>query len=86
MNRLEINIDENLSKEATVILAEMGLTPSDAISAVMRSVVHDRTFPLDLFEPNEETKKAMRESLDAKPGDLPSFSTVEELMRDLNLD
>jgi DNA-damage-inducible protein J len=81
---LQTRIDKELKKEAVAILAEIGLTPSDAVRVMMRSIVRERTFPLDLFAPNEETKAAMLESLDAKPGDLPSFFTVEELMADLN--
>jgi DNA-damage-inducible protein J len=81
---LQTRISKEIKKEATAILAEIGLTPSDAVRVMMHSIVRHRTVPLDLFEPNEETKAAMLESLNAKPGDLQSASTVDELIAGLN--
>lgn len=81
---LQTRIDEKLKKDATAILAEIGLTPSDAVRLLMTKVVKEGALPFEPFVPGPITEAAMRESLNAKPGSLESAATIEEFMAKLN--
>jgi DNA-damage-inducible protein J len=74
-------IDEHVKEEASAILAAMGLTVSDAFRLLLVRIANDKALPFEPLAPNAETIAAMRE---ARKGKLPSFATVDELMRDLD--
>jgi DNA-damage-inducible protein J len=76
-------IDEHIKEEATVVLAAMGLTVSDAFRIMLTRVAREKALPFEPLVPNDETIAAMKE---ARRGNLPSFATVEGLMADLNAD
>ena len=76
-------IDERVKEEATVVLAAMGLTVSDAFRILLTRVAREKALPFEPLIPNAETIEAMKE---ARRGRLPSFATVEGLMADLNAD
>ena len=78
-------IDAQVKEEASRILEQMGLTPSDGIRMFLTSVAKKKELPFhpfDFFEPNAETVSAMEE-LD-RGEDIASFETVEDLMKHLN--
>lgn len=74
-------IDERIKDEATVVLAAMGLTISDAFRILLTRIAREKALPFEPLVPNAETIAAMKE---ARGGNLPSFSSVDELMADLN--
>ncbi len=74
-------INGQLKEEASVILASIGLTVSDAFRMMLTRVVAERALPFDPLVPNETTIAAMRE---ARAGKLKSFDSVEALMADLH--
>lgn len=74
-------IDERIKDEATVVLASMGLTVSDAFRILLTRIAREKALPFEPLVPNAETIAAMKE---ARCGNLPSFSNVDELMTDLN--
>lgn len=74
-------IDERIKEEASVVLAAMGLTVSDAFRIMMTRVAHDKALPFEVLVPNAVTIQAMKE---ARRGNLKSFKSVEDLMADLN--
>jgi len=74
-------IDERIKKEATVVLAAMGLTVSDAFRLMLTRVAREKALPFEPLIPNEETIAAMKE---ARRGGLPSFKSVGALLADLN--
>lgn len=76
-------INEHIKEEATVVLAAMGLTVSDAFRILLTRVAHDKALPFEPLIPNANTIKAMKE---ARRGKLPSFITVKGLLTDLNAD
>jgi len=78
---VQARIDGAVKDEAAAVLAAMGLTVSDAVRLLLTKVARDHTLPFDLLVPNAETIAAMKE---ARQGNLASFTTVEELMADLN--
>lgn len=74
-------IDEHIKEEATIVLASMGLTVSDAFRIMLTRIAREKSLPFEPLVPNAETIEAMKE---ARSGNLPSFTTVEDLMADLN--
>jgi len=74
-------IDEHIKSEATIVLAAMGLTVSDAFRIMLTRVANEGALPFEPLVPNAETIAAMRE---ARQGKLPSFDNIESLMADLN--
>jgi DNA-damage-inducible protein J len=81
---LQTRLDEKLKRDATAILADIGLTPSDAVRLLMTKVVKEGALPFDLFVPGPITEAAMRDSLNAAPGAGRSFSHVDKFMEHLN--
>ena len=80
---VQTRIDSAIKKEAAAVLAEAGLTVSDAVRMLLTRVARERDVPFDLFRPNAETIAAMEE---ARAGNLASFDSIEALMADLNAD
>lgn len=77
-------INEDIKEEATVVLASMGLTVSDAFRLMLTRVAREKALPFEPLIPNEETIQAMKEAREGKK--LESFGSVEDLMADLNAD
>ena len=76
-------IDEHIKQEATVVLAAMGLTVSDAFRLLLTRVAKEKALPFEPLIPNAETIAAMKE---ARRGGLVAFNGVDALMADLNAD
>jgi DNA-damage-inducible protein J len=76
-------IDEHIKEEATVVLAAMGLTLSEAFRMMLIRVAREKALPFEPLVPNATTIAAMKE---ARRGGLKSFATVDDLMADLNAD
>lgn len=74
-------IDEHIKEEASVVLASMGLTVSDAFRLLLTRVAREKALPFEPLTPNETTIAAMRE---ARAGNLKGFDSVEALMADLH--
>ena len=73
-------IDPELKRAACAVLAEMGLSASDAIRLLFTKVAAEKALPFELRVPNAETQAAMR-AVDT--GDVEQFDSVEELIKDL---
>ena len=74
-------VDKDLKEEASLVLASIGLTISDAFRLMLVRVVAEKALPFDPLVPNTDTIAAMR---DARAGKVQSFDTVDALMDDLN--
>jgi len=74
-------ISEGIKEEATAVLTAMGLTPSDAFRIMMTKVAKEKALPFDPLIPNEETIAVIKE---ARKGKLKSFTSINDLMADLN--
>lgn len=77
---VQARIDGEIKEEAAAVLAEMGLTVSDAVRLLLTRVAREKALPFESIIPNETTIAAMKE---VRRGKLPRFSAVKELMRDL---
>jgi DNA-damage-inducible protein J len=76
-------IDPTLKKEATAVLAQIGLSVSDAIRLMLVRVAAEGALPFDVKIPNAETRAAMREH---ETGTLQRYSTPEALFASLDED
>jgi DNA-damage-inducible protein J len=74
-------INENIKHEAAEVLANMGLTVSDAVRLMLTKVAREKSLPFELWQPNAVTIAAMQE---ARTGNLEKFDTVDALMDSLN--
>jgi len=74
-------IDGRVKERAAKVLADMGLTVSDAIRLLLIRVAAEKALPFEIKVPNAETRTAMAELED---GAGASFDNVAELMADLN--
>ena len=63
-------IDERIKEEATVVLASMGLTVSDAFRMMLTRIATEKALPFEPLVPNAETIAAMKET---RRGKLKSF-------------
>jgi len=80
---VQARIDSKIKEEATAVLAEIGLTPSDAFRLLMTRIAKEHSLPFDLLVPNAETISALKS---AEFGQVKSFSDFEELIDDLHAD
>ena len=78
--RISSRINAELKRQGDSILAEIGIKPSQAITMFYNQIVRQRGLPFEARIPNDETIKALNEDLSTKK----RFSSVEELMDDLN--
>ena len=74
-------IEPGLKKEATAVLASMGLSVSDAIRLLLTRVATEKALPFEVRTPNAETREAIQEIRDGKG---KGFDSVADLMADLN--
>jgi DNA-damage-inducible protein J len=78
---VHIRVDAKVKAKAAKALAAMGLTVSDAVRLLLTRVAAENALPFEVRVPNNETMAAMEE---LELGGGKSFSTVAELMADLN--
>jgi len=83
MNTTLVGIDPAIEERAAAVLANIGLTISDAVRSMLIQTARDNELPFNPLIPNAVTIAAMEE---ARAGGGKAFATVEELMADLNAD
>lgn len=76
-------IDGDIKAQATIVLATMGLTVSDAFRMMMMRIATEKSLPFEPLIPNAETIAAME---DARAGRLITVGTIDNLIADLNAD
>lgn len=76
-------IEPALKKRATAVLADMGLSVSDAIRLLLTRVAAEEALPFDVKVPNAQTRRAMK---DVRAGKVERFDSVDDLMATLHAD
>ena len=59
---LHVRVENEIKAQASEALASMGLSVSDAVRILLKRVVKDQAFPLELKLPNAQTRAAMEEA------------------------
>jgi DNA-damage-inducible protein J len=80
---LHVRVDEEIKTQASEALAAMGLSVSDAVRILLKRVVNDQAFPLELKVPNSQTREAMEEARAISKAQAARFDSVEALFHDL---
>jgi DNA-damage-inducible protein J len=76
-------IDARIKKQASAVLAAMGLTVSDAFRMLMVRIAREKALPFEPLVPNAETIEAMEA---ARRGELTRVGSIDELFASLNAD
>jgi DNA-damage-inducible protein J len=74
-------IDGQVKEKAAKVLAEMGLSVSDAIRLLLVRIAAEKALPFEIKAPNTKTQAAM---IELEQGGGAEFDSVAELMADLN--
>lgn len=80
---LHVRVDEEVKAQATEALAAMGLSVSDAVRILLKRVVSDQAFPLELKVPNTQTRAAMEEARAMMKERAGRFDSAGALIDDL---
>ncbi len=80
---LHVRVDEEIKTQASEALAAMGLSVSDAVRILLKRVVNDQAFPLELKVPNAQTRVAMEEARELARQRSARFVSGEALIDDL---
>ena len=80
---LHVRVDDEIKAQAAEALGAMGLSVSDAVRILLKRVVTDQAFPLELKIPNRDTRAAIRESRRMSKARSARFATPEALLDDL---
>lgn len=87
---INIRIEPELKKEAEETLDYLGLTMAEAIKLFLKQVTLTDSIPFKIEKPkyNKETLEAMKEAkaIMENPEEYKAYSSVNELMEDLNKD
>ena len=78
---IRARIDGRVKERAAKVLADLGLSVSDAIRLLLIRVAAEKALPFEIKVPNAESRAAMAE---LEEGAGASFDSVAELMADLN--
>lgn len=76
------HVDQNIKDEAATVLADMGLSVSDALRLLLTKVAHDKALPFEPILPNAATEAAVEQ---ARRGDLERVR-LDELQSVLDAD
>jgi len=80
---IRARIDGKIKEEAAAVLAEVGLTVSDAFRLMMMRIAAEKRLPFEPLVPNGETVEAMAA---ARRGELVTVGGLSDLVADLNAD
>jgi DNA-damage-inducible protein J len=80
---LHVRVDDEIKTQASEALATMGLSVSDAVRILLKRVVNDQAFPLELKVPNTQTRKAMAEARAMARAHAGRFDSADALIDDL---
>ncbi|MDR2669390.1 MAG: type II toxin-antitoxin system RelB/DinJ family antitoxin [Desulfovibrio sp.] len=72
---VQAHVSGEIKAQATAVLAEIGLTVSEAVQILLTKVARDKMLPLELLTPNETTLAAMA---DADAGKVETV-TIDEI-------
>ena len=85
---MTLQVDTELKKQAEELFSDLGLSMSDAITVFMKQAVREQRIPFTIsrgYNYNEETIQAI-ENVRNRQNLSRGFSSVQELMEDLNAD
>jgi len=76
-------IDESLKSQAAAVLADMGLTVSDALRIFLTRVATEQALPFEMQVPNALTAETLRKS--ERGGEVHHAEDAEDLFKQLGI-
>ena len=76
---IRARMEPALKKDAEQVLADVGLSPTDAIRLFYRQIALHKGLPFEVRVPNAETRAAIDQARSRKK--LKSFKTASDLLR-----
>lgn len=87
MANVNVRINDKVKKEAEVIFADLGITPTAAISLFYNQVIRTNSIPfvLKAKTPNQLTIDAINEveEMEKNPSKYKGYTNLDDLMEDL---
>lgn len=80
---LHVRVDDEIKAQASEALASMGLSVSDAVRILLKRVINDQAFPLELKVPNVQTRAAIKESRAMRKARAARFNSADALIDDI---
>jgi DNA-damage-inducible protein J len=80
---LHVRVDDEIKAQASEALEAMGLSVSDAVRILLKRVVSDQAFPLELKVPNARTRTAIKESRAMMKARDARFDSARALLDDI---
>ena len=80
---LQVQMDAEIKRNATVVLSAMGLTASEAVRVLFHHIAIEQAFPLELKVPNRQTRSAMAEIDEMVNRRNPRFSSTDEMLAEI---
>ena len=80
---LHVRVDDEIKTQASEALTAMGLSVSDAVRILLKRVVNDQAFPLELKVPNAQTRAAMEEARAMAKSGTIRYDSADALIDDL---
>jgi DNA-damage-inducible protein J len=80
---LHVRVDDEIKTQASEALEAMGLSVSDAVRILLKRVVNDGAFPLELKVPNAQTRAAMKEARAKMKARAVHFESAGAMIDDL---
>ena len=80
---LHVRVDDEIKAQASEALAAVGLSVSDAVRILLKRVVNDQAFPLELKVPNAETRAAMVQARAMMKARAARFDAADALIDEL---
>jgi DNA-damage-inducible protein J len=84
---MTMRVDENLKSQADELFSDLGMNMTTAVTIFLKQALREQGIPFSISRdvPNEVTRKAI-EDTEKGIGLSRRFSSVSELMEDLNAD
>ena len=80
---LHVRVDDEVKAQASEALAAMGLSVSDAVRILLKRVVNDQAFPLELKVPNAQTRAAIKQARAMMKARAARFDSAGALIDDI---
>jgi DNA-damage-inducible protein J len=80
---LHVRVDDEIKTQASEALAAMGLSVSETVRILLKRVVNDQAFPLELKVPNAKTRAAMEEARAMAKARTTRFDSADSLLDNL---
>ena len=80
---VQARIDPKVKEEAAEVLADMGLSISDAVRLMLVRTAKEKTLPFEVWRPNAETRAAMAE-LEAGLGEPVTLEEIRNIINEVD--